>query len=369
MIKVKNRLKILLAVLLLVALTAVILINRDRLFSRADTNSPMSIPFIANRANDFRAGTVANLMKIVNGNLTMITPGSDAPSANPYTGSVKFTIDSYQTTTDWISLDESGFTFNNVALDNGVSAVAYIKASNTLIGGDASGVYLPASLVSMNRAYFYKTGNVPPKGRYATVLFKVSARPGKKTFEFPRIIVNANSFRINCPTSATMPIPVVVTRANITTCFGQPGSIGNPGSSLVDANLINIKFKGKEMRIHKAMIPNLLQAENLILDYEVQTNHNYEVKTLSGYFIKNIKNTNVPSAHSWGLAFDLNSATNVAKSRASLCPTCAASVASCCPHDMPDYFSGFLKSSGLGWGAEFSLKCDAMHFQYGGSNW
>lgn len=375
----KQSIYILILVGMSLVLVLLILLTRFNLLIKAEGDTVLLVDFTTNRMNHFRLATTSGYLQKIDdwqtGKVIFKSPAADAPVTNPHKGVIKYTIDSYQKTTEWFSFTQE-FPFSQDYLNQGIAATIRVKTGNSLVNSEADGTFSSSIPISTYTAYIPKKGKTPLTGRYLTVEMTVAVRPGGKTIEFNHFLVNAKSYRIACPVDlekgvkTPRPIPVSYngTGSNkvVSSCFGDPNS------ALVKKYLIDMTFKGRniESKIHQAMIPNVLQAENSIWSYEeaVGNGTNYEVKTLSGFVNKTIDNGAVASTHSWGLAFDINAANNGAKFRSEMC-NCPYPETECCPHDLPDYVVSFLESTGLGWGARFTKKCDAMHFQYGGKAW
>lgn len=125
-------------------------------------------------------------------------------------------------------------------------------------------------------------------------------------------------------------------------------------------HLTTVTFMGKKVTVNKIMIEDLKKIEGKI------KNFGYNITRIDSYnFRDNVNNSGSLSAHSFGLALDINPATNPNLPRPG---DSKERDPSACKHDIPDKVAQAFEDNNFFWGAKFKNVCDSMHFQYGG-NW
>jgi hypothetical protein len=163
---------------------------------------------------------------------------------------------------------------------------------------------------------------------------------------------NATTNSINAPAStttpATTPIPAYGGNASTQTLM----SIYGNSAAAVQANLVTISFQGFNVPVHK-LVAGIFQT----VDKQItQANTGYKINSVSTYAWRNMRGAGAPSGvlswHSFGIAMDINPATN---------PYTTANT-----HDIPQAIINIFKANGFGWGGDWSPAHDWMHFQYQG---
>ncbi len=116
------------------------------------------------------------------------------------------------------------------------------------------------------------------------------------------------------------------------------------------ADITKINFMGKEIEVNKAVAAELTEINKewlFTVDPEIK---NYKIDTIYGYVCKHVKNQPTKtSAHSFGLALDINPSQNPYTKTG-------------CQTNMPPAFVRLFTSHGWGWGGNWSSVKDPMHF-------
>ena len=139
-------------------------------------------------------------------------------------------------------------------------------------------------------------------------------------------------------------------------------SIFGSTENQVKQYIVTTSFMGKSIQVNKVIVAPLKKAEEEINSAGI----NYHVNEAGGFAWRaNVNNPSKLSAHSFGLAVDINPSTNPNGERPS---NSGDRDPNACKHDIPDNFAKIMEYNGFFWGAKYRSICDAMHFQYGG-NW
>lgn len=134
---------------------------------------------------------------------------------------------------------------------------------------------------------------------------------------------------------------------------GQQKTISLNGQTLTACNkeeIVKINLMGKEIEVNKAVAPELTAINNEWLYTVDPSIKNYKIDTIYGYVCKHVKDQpNKISAHSFGIALDINPSTNPFTKGA-------------CQTNMPPAFVKLFTSHGWGWGGNWQSVKDPMHF-------
>lgn len=126
----------------------------------------------------------------------------------------------------------------------------------------------------------------------------------------------------------------------------------------VEKQLVNASFMGNNFRLNPKAAAALKKADEEIknkgIAYKVVNGGSYAPRA-------NANAKNLPSMHSFGLAFDINTKNNPNYRRTS---KCTSNCGDSCKTDIPKDVINALKNNGFRWGGEFSRVCDAMHFEW-----
>lgn len=115
-----------------------------------------------------------------------------------------------------------------------------------------------------------------------------------------------------------------------------------------ESQLVTMGFLGHSVRVNKAVVPALLNVDNLWK--AMGENYFYPVTSVGGYNCREVKNKpGYWSMHAFGLAIDINPSTN---------PYNQTTLKT----DMPASFVALFTSAGWGWGGNWSSPKDPMHF-------
>lgn len=120
----------------------------------------------------------------------------------------------------------------------------------------------------------------------------------------------------------------------------------------VDLQLVSVTYNGKTYKAHKRIATNLQAAFNEI----AATNIGYSITSIGiQKWRANVNNTSALSFHSWGVALDINPATN---------QNCLSQTAKgeSCKRDIPQQIVDIFGKHNFGWGGNWKKSTDYMHF-------
>jgi len=114
-------------------------------------------------------------------------------------------------------------------------------------------------------------------------------------------------------------------------------------------DMTKVSHDGVSVWVHREIAPIVafLLAETTRRGYKLRGGECW------GYCCRAIRGSTKPSNHSWGLAVDLNAPANP--------------MASVLKTDMPDWMPALWKEWGFGWGGDYRVRKDAMHYEFMGS--
>jgi len=121
----------------------------------------------------------------------------------------------------------------------------------------------------------------------------------------------------------------------------------------VRAVLINYKWdENVSVLVHKKLVPFIDQAKGRV------PITGYAIKSMDGFYWRYQTGSDTQlSKHSWGIAIDINAATNPYRADNRLVT------------DMPASFVTAMKDSGFSWGGNFKWNKDPMHFELAPEYW
>ncbi len=123
---------------------------------------------------------------------------------------------------------------------------------------------------------------------------------------------------------------------------------GTVSASACDTSqLTRTSFLGHSIQIHRSLVPSLQRIDSAWRSRGGTSA--YRVYSLGGYSCRTVAGSNKQSYHSFGLAIDVNAATN-------------PHLQSTCRTDMPSWFRDLFLKEGWGWGCNWRSSKDAMHF-------
>lgn len=128
------------------------------------------------------------------------------------------------------------------------------------------------------------------------------------------------------------------------TVNGQTVTACNP------SEMKKISFLGQQVQVNKAIVADLQAINTQWANSTDPKIRNYRINTIYGYVCKHVKNQpGKVSAHSFGLALDINPSTNPFSYTR-------------CISNMPPAFVQMFTSRGFGWGGNWNSLKDPMHF-------
>ncbi|MCX6754986.1 MAG: M15 family metallopeptidase [Candidatus Nomurabacteria bacterium] len=147
---------------------------------------------------------------------------------------------------------------------------------------------------------------------------------------------------------------VTMTPETDETTFGHPTSTLSIGAQTLTAcntsQLQTITFMGKSVQVNTAVIPSLQAINTQWQNSSDQAIRNYVINDIGSYNCRSVRGQpTYPSAHSFGIALDINHVTN--PFNAHVCTT-----------NMPPSFVSLFTSNGWGWGGNWLTPKDPMHF-------
>lgn len=123
-------------------------------------------------------------------------------------------------------------------------------------------------------------------------------------------------------------------------------------TSCDESKIGTIDAFGHTFKIHQGLVDDIHDIEQEWLNNG--GSNWYEIRSIGGYVCRNIHGTNIPSAHSYGLAVDINPDEN---------PFHHTLVTDMLDLDPPPPdFTALWTSRGWGWGGDWTTVKDAMHF-------
>jgi beta-N-acetylhexosaminidase len=137
-----------------------------------------------------------------------------------------------------------------------------------------------------------------------------------------------------------------LSQTELTALYGQPV----PQSGM-ESKMVNVNFLGHNVKVHPAVAGCLQAVAN-----EIKTNNiQYEIKVMGGYRLDGTGTGQIGlrSYHSYGVAVDINPATN---------PYTTGTA----PHDIPQSYVDAFHHHGWSWGGGWNSVKDYMHFEYNG---
>lgn len=131
-------------------------------------------------------------------------------------------------------------------------------------------------------------------------------------------------------------------------CGGGSTSIVSDIVACDTSNMSTVNLMGHSVTVHNNVVSSV---KSIDAAWKAKGGSSfYDVHTLYSYNCRNISGTNKKSAHSYGLALDINPKQNP-HNKSSTCTT-----------DFPPEFVSLFTSRGWGWGCNWSSSKDAMHF-------
>jgi Phage tail lysozyme/D-alanyl-D-alanine carboxypeptidase len=189
----------------------------------------------------------------------------------------------------------------------------------------------------------YEAAGLPDMSTRISDAQKILAQYGS-----PYSLAGPTGVTSTSPTTTTSTIPTYGPNASTQTLMSIYGS----SAAAVEANLVTINFQGFNVPVHK-LVAGVFQT----VDQQITAaNTGYRFLSVSTFAWRNMRGVGAPAGvlswHSFGIAMDINPATN---------PYTTAQT-----HDIPQSIVDIFTSNGFGWGGDWTPAHDWMHFQYQG---
>gem|GEM_PF-6689472 len=114
------------------------------------------------------------------------------------------------------------------------------------------------------------------------------------------------------------------------------------------SQIVSTTFLGNSIQIHSSLVSSL---ESIDREWRRRGgNSAYNVYSVGGYACRTIAGSSRQSYHSYGVAVDINPASNPHR------------FDGVCQSDLPDWLIQSFRSQGWGWGCDWRSSKDAMHF-------